>query len=99
MLLRDRFTYEGKKLLSLKGLDEKSDVILAKQLTAELNLAITGEAMLGAIGQSDIHANRGAAASALPGGAHQTHRSRWANAVALSDITVLDVLHRRRTAR
>jgi len=88
--LRDRFTYEGKKLLSLQGLDEKTDVFLAKQLTAELNLALTGPAMLGAIGQSDIHANRGLLHLRFP--AHIKPTEAIGRPVALSDMTVLDVL-------
>ncbi len=89
-VLRDRFTYEGKKLLSLKGVDEKSDVFLAKQLTAELNLAITGPAILGAIGQSDIHANRGLLHLRFP--THVKPTEVLGKPVALSDMTVLDVL-------
>ena len=89
-LLRERFTYEGKKLLSLRGLDDKSDVFLAKQLTAELNLAITGPAMGGAIGQSDIHANRGLLHLHFPGQIKPTET--LGKPVALSEMTVLDVL-------
>jgi acetyl/propionyl-CoA carboxylase alpha subunit/acetyl-CoA carboxylase beta subunit len=88
--LRDRFTYEGKKLMSRKGLDDKSDVFLAKQLTAELNLAITGAPMLGAIGQSDIHANRGLLHLRFP--THVKPTETLGKPVALSDMTVLDVL-------
>jgi len=89
-VLRERFTYEGKKLLSLEGLDEKTDVFLAKQLTAELNLAITGPSMLGAIGQSDIHANRGLLHLRFP--TYIQPIEGLGRPVALSDMTVLDVL-------
>ncbi len=89
-VLRERFTYEGKKLLALKGLDEKSDVFLTKQLTAELNLALTGPAMLGAIGQSAIHANRGLLHLRFP--SHVKPTESLGKPVALTDMTVLDVL-------
>ena len=89
-ILHERFTYEGKKLLSLVGLDEKSDVFLASQLTAELNLAITGPTMLGAVGQSDIHANRGLLHLRFP--AHIKPIDTLGRPVALADMTVLDVL-------
>ncbi len=89
-ILRERFTYEGKKLLALKGLDDKSEVFLTKLLTAELNLAITGPAMLGAIGHSDIHANRGLLHLRFPSFVKPTES--LGKPVALSDMTVLDVL-------
>ncbi len=89
-ILRERFTYEGKKLLALKGLDDKSDVFLTKLLTAELNLAITGPAMLGAIGQSDIHANRGLLHLRFPSFVKPIESV--GKPVALSEMTVLDVL-------
>ena len=89
-ILGERFTYEGKKLISLSGLDEKTDAFLAKQLTAELNLAITGESMLGAIGQSDVHANRGLLHLRFP--AYVKPIESVGRPVALSDMTVLDVL-------
>jgi hypothetical protein len=40
--LRQCFSHEGKKLLRKSGVEEKSDVYLANQLTNELNLAMTG---------------------------------------------------------
>jgi len=88
--LSERFTYEGKKLLALHGLDDKSDVFLSRQLTAELNLAITGSTMLGAIGQSDIHANRGLLHLRFP--SHIKPTEMPGRPVALADMTVLDVL-------
>jgi hypothetical protein len=56
--LRERFTYEGKKLLSGRSLGDKTPGFVTKQLTAELNLAITGDRMLDASGGSAIQANR-----------------------------------------
>ena len=41
-LLQERFSYEGKKLLVSKGVAGLSDTFVAKQLTAELNMLITG---------------------------------------------------------
>ncbi len=40
--LRRCFSHEGRKLLRKAGVEEKSEVYLANQLTNELNLAITG---------------------------------------------------------
>ena len=42
-LLRERFSHEGKKLLNIRGLRDKSDAYLRHQLTAEINLALTDE--------------------------------------------------------
>jgi acetyl/propionyl-CoA carboxylase alpha subunit/acetyl-CoA carboxylase beta subunit len=42
-LLRERFSHEGKKLLSSRGLKDKSDAYLRNQLTAEINLALTDD--------------------------------------------------------
>jgi len=88
--LRARFTYEGKKLLNGDWIEDKSDVFLAKQITAELNFAITGSSLVGVSGMSDVQANRALL---------QTQLSTQIQApddagkpVALSDMTVLDVL-------
>ncbi len=40
-LFRERFSHEGKKLLSVRGLRDKSDSYLRHQFTAEINLALT----------------------------------------------------------
>jgi hypothetical protein len=42
-ILRERFSHEGKKLLSSRGLRDKSDAYLRNQLTAEINLALTDD--------------------------------------------------------
>ncbi len=42
-LFRERFSHEGKKLLNIRGLRDKSDGYLRHQLTAEINLALTDE--------------------------------------------------------
>ncbi len=90
--LRERFSYEGQKLFDTDAVAEKSDVFVAKQLTAELNLAITGESFFGAgaIGMSPIAANRAALAQRFP---QQIEPAEGAGKpVALADMTVLDVL-------
>ena len=42
-LFRERFSHEGKKLLTSRGLRDKSDGYLRSQLTAEINLALTDD--------------------------------------------------------
>jgi acetyl/propionyl-CoA carboxylase alpha subunit len=42
-LFRERFSHEGKKLLNVRGLRDKSDSYLRHQLTAEINLALTDD--------------------------------------------------------
>jgi acetyl/propionyl-CoA carboxylase alpha subunit/acetyl-CoA carboxylase beta subunit len=42
-LFRERFSHEGKKLLTSRGLRDKSDSYLRSQLTAEINLALTDD--------------------------------------------------------
>jgi hypothetical protein len=42
-LFRERFSHEGKKLLNIRGLRDKSDSYLRHQLTAEISLALTDE--------------------------------------------------------
>ncbi|MEZ5558270.1 MAG: biotin carboxylase N-terminal domain-containing protein [Pseudomonadales bacterium] len=103
-VLRRSFSHEGKKLLRLAGIEEKSEVYLSTQLTNELNLVITGEQLAGALG-----ADVGPAASALRAAGASTLAVNRAvlqdrygellNApnsqgapVPFSDMTVLDVL-------
>ena len=92
--LRNCFTHEGKKLLGQEGVDEKSDVYLSNQLTAELNLAITGEAMIPSTedqgGLADIAWNRALLENRYPGLIAPAARAD--QIVAFSDMTVLDVL-------
>jgi len=88
--LRDRFSYEGKKLLNRDGIDDKSDGFVAKQLTSELNMAITGPAMLGGVGGSDIEINRNLLHLRFPDLLESTNAT--GKPVALADMTVLDVL-------
>ncbi|MCH1550728.1 MAG: hypothetical protein L7T19_06155, partial [Pseudomonadales bacterium] len=65
--LTERFTYTGKKLLALQDYEDKGDTFLTRQLTTELNLAITGPALPGAAGLSDVHANRSLLQQRFPG--------------------------------
>ena len=90
--LRDCFSHEGRKLLTTSGIKEKSDVYLSTQLTAELNLAITGPAMLetGNSGVADFAANRQILSSRYPALVAPVQASRAP--VAFSELTVLDIL-------
>jgi acetyl/propionyl-CoA carboxylase alpha subunit len=92
--LRDCFTHEGKKLLGDEGVSEKSDVYLSNQLTAELNLAVTGAVLMPNPaeqgGLSDIAWNRSILEKRYPG---LVARAAIAGVpVPFSDMTVLDVL-------
>jgi acetyl/propionyl-CoA carboxylase alpha subunit/acetyl-CoA carboxylase beta subunit len=89
-LLSERFSYEGKKLLRSDFAQDKSDVFVAKQLTTELNLAMTGEAMVAMPGVSNIRANRQMLDKRYPNLIRPAQVS--GKPVALSDMTVLDVL-------
>jgi acetyl/propionyl-CoA carboxylase alpha subunit/acetyl-CoA carboxylase alpha subunit len=88
--LRDRFSYEGKKLLSLPADDDRTDGFIAKQLTSELNMAITGGPLLGGAGGSDIEVNRRLLQLRFPNLIEPADAS--GKPVALADMTVLDVL-------
>ncbi|MDH3643148.1 MAG: carbamoyl-phosphate synthase large subunit, partial [Gammaproteobacteria bacterium] len=92
--LRECFTHEGKKLLGEEGVSEKSDVYLSNQLTAELNLAITGPVMMAASaeqgGLSNIAWNRAILEKRYP--ALVARAAVAGEPVPFSDMTVLDVL-------
>jgi acetyl/propionyl-CoA carboxylase alpha subunit/acetyl-CoA carboxylase alpha subunit len=104
-VFRERFTHEGKKLLTARGTRDKSDSYLKSQLTAELNLVITSGSLLTAIGDaavsdrvrrlmaagaSEIAINRQIVEDRL---APFIQRKDFAAAPASqSDATVLDVL-------
>ena len=98
LALRDRFSYEGKKMLDLaqdgaEGLKEKSSSVLAKQLTGELNLALTGSRLPGAhtgSDLSDLQANRAYLHQKFP--ALIGPADGGGKPVPLADMTVLDVL-------
>ncbi|MEM7079308.1 MAG: biotin carboxylase N-terminal domain-containing protein [Pseudomonadota bacterium] len=91
-VLRERFSYEGNKLLSGAGVEDKSEVFLAKQITSELNLALTGSLMVPGTnsGMSDLQANRNLLHMRLPG--FISAAESGGKPVALADMTVLDAL-------
>jgi acetyl/propionyl-CoA carboxylase alpha subunit/acetyl-CoA carboxylase beta subunit len=89
-ILRERFSYEGKKLIALKGLDEKNDNFVAKLITSELNLALTGPAMMGMTEATDIQSNRALLHARFP--QYISGVEAGGRPVALTDMTVLDVL-------
>ena len=89
-ILMERFSYEGKKLLAFKDLGDKSDTFLAKQITAELNFAVTGPAMLGMTHATDIQSNRALLHNRFP--QYISAMEGRGIPVAISDMTVLDVL-------
>jgi acetyl/propionyl-CoA carboxylase alpha subunit/acetyl-CoA carboxylase alpha subunit len=91
--IRDRFTFEGKKLLGDRGVSEVSDVYLSNELTAQLNMSITGELLLAGSeepGRSAIAVNRGLLQQRFPGLIAPVLDAGVP--VPFSDMTVLDVL-------
>ncbi len=88
----DRFSFQGKKLLAGRGVEDKSDAYLATQLTSELNLAITGAPLLPGldIEGSDIVVNR----TFLERRFAEFVRPQLdeGRAIAIKDMTVLEVL-------
>jgi len=94
-LLRDCFSHEGKKLLSDSGVEEKSDLYLETQLTAELNLVISGSSLAAALKldseePSIIVSNRNVLSTRFPGLINVAQQARAP--VPFSDMTVLDIL-------
>ncbi len=103
-VFRARFTHEGKKLLSPRGLREKSDNYLRSQLTTELNLTMTEGAITDVVDNSILSERVRTLAAARRAGIainRQIFDDRYAayitpmliaDAPAPSDVTVLDVL-------
>ncbi len=94
-LLRDCFSHEGKKLLSDSGVEEKSDLYLETQLTAELNLVISGSSLAAALKldseePSIIVSNRNVLSTRFPSLINVAQQARAP--VPFSDMTVLDIL-------
>ncbi|MCZ6642842.1 MAG: ATP-grasp domain-containing protein [Gammaproteobacteria bacterium] len=102
-VIRDVFSHEGKKLLRESGVDEKSDVFLSNQLTADLNLVITGRPLAGLIedhsgrflalsssGASDVAVNRAILVDRY--GDFIEAADPGGSPLPMSDMTVLDVL-------
>src|SRR5262245_23267232 len=104
-LFRERFTHEGKKLLTPRGTRDKSDSYRKSQLTAELNLVITSGSLTSFVsdallservrrlmmaGASEIAVNRQIIEDRL---APFIQRKDYANAPpTAADANVLDVL-------
>ena len=92
--LKNRFSYEGRVLLNDERLESRSGSQLAKQITAELNVAITG-ASFSIISNrnkfdSDVEANRSLLSERLP---EFISAGGGASAVSeASEVTVLDIL-------
>jgi acetyl/propionyl-CoA carboxylase alpha subunit len=101
---RQCFSHEGKKLLRKDGVEEKSEVYLANQLTNELNLVLTDESLAPLLGDALGHHAR--AQRTGNGSAIAVNRAiltdrfgdfvapprTGAKPVPFSDMTVLDVL-------
>ena len=89
-LLLERFSYEGKKLLVEQTVAGLSDTFVLKQLTAELNMLITGTRLVDGSEGSDVKANRSYLV-ALSEGMIDALAS-GVEPIALADMTILDVL-------
>ena len=102
-VMRDCFSHEGKKLLRESGVEEKSDVFLSNQLTADLNLVITGRSLAEFVedqegrfralsngGASDVAVNRTILVDRF--GDFINSADIGGSPVPISDMTVLDVL-------
>ena len=102
--LRLCFSHEGKKLLRQSGVEEKSEIYLANQLTNELNLVIIGESLAPLLGEQLgplARAQRAANGSGVAlnrailmdrYGEFIAPPRVGAKPVPFSDMTVLDVL-------
>jgi acetyl/propionyl-CoA carboxylase alpha subunit len=89
--LRESFSHEGRKLITdARAGREKSDQYLSTQLTVELNLAITGQALDGSGAADALAANRALLARTFAGFISPAAEARAP--VGFSDMTVLDVL-------
>ena len=90
--LRDRFSYDGRVLLNEGEWEDRSDVQLTKQLTAELNVALTGSLFSMASNESGstISANRVLLEERLPQLAKTNHVDFEGDSDSI--ITVLDIL-------
>ena len=92
----EHFSHEGKKLLRVGGTVNKAETYLSTQLTAELNLVLTGVALGQGEGRStgggqpSIRANRAVLERRF--GEFIDHAGSLGSPVQLSEMTVLDVL-------
>ena len=90
MLLQERFSYEGKKLLGEHTVAGLSDTFVSRQLTAELNMLITGRRLVDGGEGSDVKANRSYLVSLSAGLIDAIASGN--EPIALADMTILDVL-------
>jgi acetyl/propionyl-CoA carboxylase alpha subunit len=104
-ILPDRISHEGKKLLGARGTRDKSESYVRNQLTAELNLVLTGGPMAALLPPTELSAS---AQALLATGAsdiavnRRILRDRYSSYIAakvpqgeeveIGDMTVLDVL-------
>jgi acetyl/propionyl-CoA carboxylase alpha subunit len=104
-ILRDRFSHEGKKLIGARGTRDKSESYVRTQLTAELNLVLTGGPLTALLPPTELSAGTQAL---LATGASEIVvnrrilRDRYSSYIAaklpqgesveIADLTVLDVL-------
>ncbi len=92
----EHFSHEGKKLLRVGGTVNKSEAYLSAQLTAELNLVLTGgaladaEDLLSGRGRPRIRANREALERRY--GEFIDRAQSTASPAQLSELTLLDLL-------
>ncbi|MEL0063984.1 MAG: biotin carboxylase N-terminal domain-containing protein [Gammaproteobacteria bacterium] len=106
--LKERFSFEGKKLFDLAYIDEKSDVFLVGQLLSELNLILEGESLFDEERLSD-HAVSGATSALIADEAtpliainrrlledtlwsHIERKSETASTGASQDVDILNVI-------
>ena len=89
-LLQERFSYEGKKLLGEQTVAGLSDTFVSKQLTAELNMLITGRRLVDGGEGSVVKANRSYLVSLSAGLIDAIASGN--EPIALADMTILDVL-------
>ena len=91
--IRERFTHEGRKLLSDVNLQEVSSVFLGNELAAQLNMCLSGEPLdksRRTESPSTLAANRAFLCSRFPGLLSPVVESK--DPIPFSDITVLDIL-------
>ena len=89
-LFQERFSYEGKKLLTEKGVASLSDTFVSKQLAAELNMLITGPRLVDQGDGSDVKVNRSYLVAISTGLIDAV--GSGGEPIALADMTILDVL-------
>ena len=87
---RERFSYEGRKLLGNFSEQIEAGASVARQLTTELNMIITGERLAQSSSESDMSANRRVLHELMPASIEPPQIG--ARPVAIADMTLLDIL-------